>query len=257
MRRDLAKVVTERPRSNHHHRSSKHGVRLSRVQIELARDDEHYDGGSAWLPRSRTLKTKQFTDLIGPLRKALRKQVGRPWDAVWSELSAVLDTRSITGQHILDHVEWEVARNCRLGAGGQVLPPVSLKQWCSDGVVTGLYVHPRTGLLCYRERPALRKPRAVAHRNALHQFRLVPPWTTNERNLARFRVDGLQVWEKQPHGWMIHRYREIPARLVTERQWWGETTTVLVPPGREHVSTKQASQREIRDARSLLERPPF
>jgi hypothetical protein len=51
---------------------------------------------------------KEFSDLLGPLRRYLRKQVGRPWDKLWSEITQTLDSRSLTGQHIFDHIRWEV-----------------------------------------------------------------------------------------------------------------------------------------------------
>ena len=34
--------------------------------------------------------------MLGPLRRYLRKQVGRPWDKVWSEITVTLDSRSLT-----------------------------------------------------------------------------------------------------------------------------------------------------------------
>jgi hypothetical protein len=51
---------------------------------------------------------KEFSDVLGPLRRYLRKQAGRPWDKVWSEIATTLDSRSLTGQHIFDHIRREL-----------------------------------------------------------------------------------------------------------------------------------------------------
>ena len=80
MRSDMAKVVTERPRRGHGNPSKKWGRRLGKnehdaedhgpTRAPIAR--RHQDGWNA----------KEFSDLLGPLRRYLRKQVGRPWNKV-------------------------------------------------------------------------------------------------------------------------------------------------------------------------------
>ncbi len=50
-----------------------------------------------------------FDDKLGPARRWLRSQVGRPWDKVRSELFARFDTRTTAGRHIVfDHLLKEV-----------------------------------------------------------------------------------------------------------------------------------------------------
>src|SRR6185437_4018339 len=106
MRRDMDKVVTERPRRGHHNKSKKYGGRV-RYGTE-----DHYDnqaGGLIPASRRRNINHKEFSDLLGPLRRWLQKQVGRNWNAIWSEVCVVLDKRSLTGQHIINHIKWDVA----------------------------------------------------------------------------------------------------------------------------------------------------
>lgn len=107
MRKDMAKVVTGSPRRGHASPSSKWGRR--RTKDEYAVDDH----GASCAPVSRHRQygwnAKEFSDSLGPLRGYLRKPVGRPWDTVWSEIATTLDSRSMTGQHIFDHI--------RLGSG--------------------------------------------------------------------------------------------------------------------------------------------
>ena len=99
MRDDMAKVVTERPRRGHRNQSKKTTGRAIR----------HYDPNKDYdepvrLPVSRRRQygweSKEFSDLIGPLRRYLRSCIGRPWSKVHSELSQKLDRRSISGAHI-------------------------------------------------------------------------------------------------------------------------------------------------------------
>jgi len=85
MRKDMAKVVTEGPRRGHGNSSNKWGRRLTRDEYSL---DDH---GASRAPIARRRQygwdAKEFSDLLGPLRRYLRKQVGRPWDKVWSEIT--------------------------------------------------------------------------------------------------------------------------------------------------------------------------
>jgi hypothetical protein len=109
--------------------------------------------------RSRYLRkgmTKSFTDLLGPLLRFLRSNVGRPWDAVYSEMSEHLDDRKTTGRHIFDHVEDAVTVNCY--EEGRVV--YRCESWGGrPAPVEGLYVHPRTGLLCFSPITRQKRPK--------------------------------------------------------------------------------------------------
>lgn len=159
MRKDMAKVVTERPRDGHEARSMKTGRRLSWNEIDDAimtsdgPDEAIIAGGPSRHPISRRRQygwdSKSFTDVLGPLRGYLRKQVGRRWDAVFSELSQTLDRRSITGQHIWDHVQWEVSLYVQIAADGRVWSRGG-RRYMATLIPLGhgrLYVDPRDGVL--------------------------------------------------------------------------------------------------------------
>jgi hypothetical protein len=49
---------------------------------------------------------KSLNEHLGPLRKFLQSQVGRPWDKVFSEMCRHLRLDSAVQSHVLDHV-WE------------------------------------------------------------------------------------------------------------------------------------------------------
>ena len=98
MRNDTAKVVTERPRRGHGTPSKKWGRRLGKRRLGKNEHDAD-DHGPTRAPIARHHQygwnAKEFSDVLGPLRRYLRRQVGRPWDKVWSEIAGTLDNRSL------------------------------------------------------------------------------------------------------------------------------------------------------------------
>lgn len=252
MRPDMAKIVTERPRYGHGRQSKKWGRRLNRAEYEL---DDHGSNrapiarrrqyGSAW---------KEFSDRLGPLRRYLRKQVGRPWDKVWSDMTRTLDRRSLSGQHILDHIQSEVDCEVWIGAGGLLC---CNRRWASIQLLEGLYVHPVTGILCHRA-VARRSRQGRAFLDLCTTLRAVGIAAATPDEVRRFRVDGLHIWERRECGWFLHTYRSVPAqlqRVLTRSD--GSEVSIFSTPHYEHVRTKQASREETQAARWLLEQDPF
>jgi len=92
-------------------------------------------------------KTKWFDDHLSPLKRWLRKQVNRPWDKIYSELVSTVDTRTVVGQHLIDHVKSEVALHCVRANDGRL---VRASDWTWRQEVKGLYVDPRTGILRWK-----------------------------------------------------------------------------------------------------------
>jgi hypothetical protein len=252
MRKDTAKVVTEAPRRGHANPSSKWGRRLTKDEYAL---DDH---GASRAPISRHRQygwnAKEFSDSLGPLRGYLRKRVGRPWNKVWSEIANALDSRSLTGQHIFDHIRWEVEFDAWLGVDGRLYHK---RRWGTIELVAGLYVDPVTGLLA-------RKPERrwvfgfgafQRAQGALRTFGLTP---SNAHDVQRFRIDGLRVWECRDACWFIHSYRHVPeqlVRVITRSD--GREVPIFGSAHLERVATKQASTKEIRDARALLRQDPL
>ena len=81
--------------------------------------------------------------------------------------------------------------------------------------------------------------------------------SSNAADIRRYRVDGTRVWERRDCGWFIHSYRYVPeqlVRVITRSD--GHDVPIYSPPRYERVATKQASKREIREARLILERDP-
>lgn len=159
MRKDMSKVVTERPRHGHYLPSRKTRLRIRRYDPNKDYDDlpkrvsgsrnKHLLHAQAKLNRSYE-RVKYFSDLIGPLQRFLRSNVGRPWDEVFSEMKQTLDSRKVTGNHIFEHVEMEVELHPLIGKDGRIYE--SYPHYRGSRLLSGLYVDPRTGLLCWAER---------------------------------------------------------------------------------------------------------
>ena len=91
---------------------------------------------------------KQLNENLAPLKRYLGKQVGRPWNAVYRDLSAGLRATSAVQQHVRDHIWDYVERHVTIDSNGEVfgLSP----RWCRMGWPLrpgDLFVHPGTGLL--------------------------------------------------------------------------------------------------------------
>jgi hypothetical protein len=99
MRSDMAKVIVERPRigSRDHGKTKGYRRTLQRLGDEgLARREgmKRRSGGG----------TKFLNEHLGPLRRYLDSQVGRPWDQVFAEICAHIDRDSAVQDHVRDHV---------------------------------------------------------------------------------------------------------------------------------------------------------
>lgn len=106
--------------------------------------------------------TNRFNEHLGPLRRYLDSQVGRPWDKVYSEICAHINRDSVVQDHVRDHVDEYVTVHVLLidgvpctGEGGrtygQPLHTVpGRRPW---------YVCPRTGLLRRVEALPRKQPR--------------------------------------------------------------------------------------------------
>jgi hypothetical protein len=144
MRADMAKVIVERPR--------KKGCAWNKpkgYQRRLRRCGEDGPPAREGIKACWRGGTKYLNEHLGPLRRYLDKQVGRPWDMVFSEICAHIDRSSAVQDHVRDHVEQYVTRHVILidgvpcsGEGGRGHgKPLQLVRWWP------WYVCPRTGLL--------------------------------------------------------------------------------------------------------------
>jgi hypothetical protein len=135
MRDDMARVIVERPRIPAFSRKGR-----TRPLEELP----HHEGmrrGHAERGERKTLNEN-----LQPLRRYLERQVGRPWDKVYSEIAAGLRVTNTVQQHVRDHLRDFVAVKPRRLCYGWLGRPNGLL-WHQP-----LYVDPVTGLLCRTDR---------------------------------------------------------------------------------------------------------
>ena len=141
MRADMKKVVTERPRSNARYAYS-----------DYRHADNHGDFDN--LPSHQGMRrpysdSKQFSDLIGPLRGYLRGCVGRPWNDVWSEICQVVKSGNTVDRHLRSHVMFEVEVNAVIRDGKAYSN--GNRYGISRYEIVGLYVDPRDGLVHHND----------------------------------------------------------------------------------------------------------
>jgi hypothetical protein len=213
MRSDMAKVIVERPRFGSRMRGRSKGSH--RAEQRLSRDELPAREG---MNKRHLHRTKVLNEHLGPLRRYLNSQVGRPWDKVFSEICAHINRNSAVQDHVRDHVEGYVAVHvvliddvpCWGGPGwgyGQALSERFWIRW---------YVCPRTGLLKRvqhsprRRQPIVQEP---------------PVFITLGKKLQCRRIDGK---------WHLVTLKPLPIM-----HWECEDTDVLLRRPVKHLTVEQ------------------
>lgn len=205
MRDDMAKVIVERPRRGGGVKYPRHAASWQRTTPE------------DW-PRRQAMRScwgdhywwfrKSLNENLAPLWRFLRSRCGRPWDAVYSEISARIDASSAVQLHVLQHLWQDVCVNTRVRPrDGAVCDSkgLPLRDWARWRRPL-FYVHPVTRALCVNEPPPRRWPgagagdeRDVVPKDASHQYRRINGiWY--ELTLAPIPRNGAaELWD------MVHR----------------------------------------------------
>lgn len=147
------------------------------------RNAEDRDEESYVAPRFRP----QFSENLPPLRRFLERQVGRPWDKVYSEIRAHVNADSATQYHILQHLYDRLAVQVWREPDGEL--------WCrfrwgrqtrlTDRWGPNLYVCPDTGLLRRVKRPK----RAITRKPPDHL-----PATSDDHEYRDLNGQWYEVW---------------------------------------------------------------
>ncbi len=144
MRKDMNKVIVERPR--------KGGVRESsnRRQKELLDDWENSPSRESMKFRHRGNR-KSLNENLAPLKRFLLKAVGRSWNKVYSEICENINVTNTVQNHIRQHVPDFVALHVTLINKKPHDPRYGHIIWHP------MYVHPVTGILCKTPKKARTK----------------------------------------------------------------------------------------------------
>lgn len=175
MRKDMAKILVERPRvgGNGGNSNEPKGYK-KKLERALRNDGESLDSfESTSRHRKYGWDAKEFNENLAPLHRFLHTKIGCHWNEVWSEICENLRVDSVVQSHVRDHVGFDVELNVVMINGEPY-------QATRDGkIYSRFYVNPDTGILCentqrkyhYRNRKQL--PQFVPGKDEWHQYRLI------------------------------------------------------------------------------------
>jgi len=140
MRRDVDKIVFERPKANRTWASKT--PRKKQVILDVQGDQMNEAANHIRLKRQ-----KMRNSSLNVLERFLVKRIGSLWDKVYAEVCAVADARSFTGAEVRDYLKGLVATDCWIE--GRTVMCNDLQG--SSREVIGLYVHPKSRVLLRKE----------------------------------------------------------------------------------------------------------
>lgn len=166
MRKDMFKVIVERPRwsvCGKPRVKLRHDPLTDRAKVGVRRFADH-----------QKRRTKELNENLAPLRRYLKRQRGRPWSKVYSEIRATIDARSTVMQHVLEHIEDVIVVRVSYAKDGTCLGhnsygwPRPLHESHQE-----LYVDPKDGVI--KEVAALRRKMGLpaSRRGEAHLRRLI------------------------------------------------------------------------------------
>ncbi len=235
MRSDMWKVIVERPRLGRAFAASV-GRRATKL-LPRDHEGEHLD------VIERFERTKSLNENLAPLQRYLERQVGRPWDKVYSEMRAEISFDNVVQKHVLAHLH----------------QLIELRPQIVDGVVYRedgwpltqrrhggrLYVDPKSGII---KKPRVRRHAQITKRD---------DFASLGTSACLLRIDGTW-WHITLAPTPAPRYVAPAVRVtdvVTKRApdyaWWA-------PPNAWHrygalnvyaCAKRQASKRELREHR--------
>lgn len=144
MREDMAKVITERPRSGGGIKAPKGE---NRRWNKIPDDEKPYKerGGVRFKWKARWQDEKEFGEHLGPLKRFALSCVGRKWDDVYSEVCKYIDKGNVVQNHILTHLYQFIERNVTMIDGKPYHSDYPFTPIAGSYYVT--YVNPDTGII--------------------------------------------------------------------------------------------------------------
>ena len=176
MREDMSHIIVERPRLG--------GGRTRKGRARPLEDLPKQEGIQR--PHLRSGDWKMLNENLAPLRRYLERQVGRPWNKVYSEIARHLRVDNPVQQHVRDHLADFVAIKPRREAG-TVYVVGGGKEHYDRLWYQPLYVDPRDGLLKRTDHlPEAKTARRARRRKPEAPDRIA---LADDRELRR--IDGL------------------------------------------------------------------
>lgn len=165
---------------------------------------------------------KTLNDRLTPLKRWIDKQVGRPWDKVYSEVCKFADNRNVRGRHLRQHIEWMVIASNKI----ELVDGKPYEKRGSFGrqyqVSDALYVHPETGLL-------LKAPKIE--------------YQPKEKEIENFEKDG-KTYRKFDGIWYETKERWIDSPYA---YFLGKTKKILVIDSKKQLSSKSLKRLNLQN----------
>jgi hypothetical protein len=209
MRKDMDKVIVERPRIKD--RWTKNSHARTRAMIDSLPSNE-----GMRRPHIMNYGGKTLNENLSPLRRFLMSNVGRRWDDVYSEISANLRADNAVQQHVRDHIRDFVAFNVSRGRWGEVFANGYSVRSLEDAFYP-LYVDPDDGIL--KKTPD--RPRPTPYREKV---------AAEEMKTKRVMDDGTEL-RKHEGIWYTVTMAEIPKSYVVRYAMQDGSIKESVVPG--------------------------
>lgn len=242
MRKDFNRVLTTDPRNGHDLKFSE--VRRAK---ENATFDGEFSGGKESMKTQRRntfQRRKSFGDHIEPLRRFMRKQVGKKWADVYSEICELFDKRSQVLYHVHQHVLDDFIELNTKMVDGKVH---EYTRWdgyreietTANNDHPTIYVHPETGIICsnYVENEAGFK----AKKNEADKAARRRVFREHSKDVQLHYIDGV---------WWEFTMKDIPPlvlRIVCPFTTWAE----------ERAWSKLSSAEKELTGKRVWERPAY
>jgi len=241
MRADMHKVIVERPRPGSRFRCAR-GDPLRKLSAE--------DLPARESMKRRHADRRHFNENLKPLQRWLERQVGRPWNLVYSEACEVIKPTNTVKNHVKIHLLEFVHRNVIMVDG----VPHVVRRWWGAGYMElwdrEIYVDPKSGLLCcHRRRPAVRtespefarviREEVIPKSVETEEFKLV--LGSDERAVRRWLYRKLEgLWH------MVEEYEVF--RLYSSGRPMTPVRVIPYNPTQHiRIRSRQLNRRELRD----------
>jgi len=191
MRADMAKVIVERPRFGSRLPSRKKGYRKFTQRVPLEDQPKQEPLLGRWKGCQKNLN-----EHLGPMRRFLRSNLGRPWNKVHKDLCEHVSFNNPVQAHVLTHVYQYVNQHVKVMNSAHVVLVCSAWAY-GDRLRPGeLYICPRTGLLKAVRPDRRRTPPTKISGNGLVQYlwRDNAWWEVQLRHLPDNPQELWDVW---------------------------------------------------------------
>ncbi len=203
-------------------------------------------------------RRKGFTDLLGPLRRWLQSNVGRPWNDVYSEACEVIKPDSAIRAHIKTHLLEFVERHTFMHEGRVC---VITNHWYPRGIVPvtswrfvrgKFYVHPETGMLHAIKRTSRKEWRRAQYKTQADPFR----WLTSRGALKEFKgIWFYCIFEAAPPSGPFTVYDHINRKVVGRGELVRKGSAYLYCTGKRQLSKAELNRFGVKNSPGNVANP--